>query len=136
MNETILGDQGGYFDIVVKPVLQKGHEGELCSWLKEMCLIRSFMTCTNVECKGNNLTWGPARIIDKYIWTCSTCGTKVSIREHSFFNGIKCGLKLCLQAILAWCQGTETDLAAENLSKFSSSKFRNQISQYFFLLKT
>ena len=29
------GDQGGYLEVVVRPMLQQGHEGELCGWLKK-----------------------------------------------------------------------------------------------------
>lgn len=99
-----VGDQGGYFDVVVRPVLQQGHEGELCSWLKEMSLIRTVANCSQEDCKGRSLSWNAARIVDKYSWLCPDCMRKQSIREKSFFFGIKCDLKMCLQLILGWCQ--------------------------------
>ncbi|KAF7380095.1 hypothetical protein HZH66_014450 [Vespula vulgaris] len=88
------GDHGGYFDVVVRPMLQQGHEGELC---------------------GRSLVWNPARIVDKYNWTCPDCTKKQSIREKSFFLGIKCDLKLCLQLILGWCQKISYEDAASYL---------------------
>ncbi|KAK2583530.1 hypothetical protein KPH14_009486 [Odynerus spinipes] len=109
------GDQGGYFDVVVRPMLQQGHEGELCSWLKEMSLIRTVSNCPHSDCKGRSLVWNPARIVDKYNWTCPDCARKQSIREKSFFLGIKCDLKLCLQLILGWCQKIPYEDAASYL---------------------
>ncbi|XP_011155469.1 uncharacterized protein LOC105192883 [Solenopsis invicta] len=108
-------DQSGLFDIAVRPMLQEGHEGELCSWLKEMSLIRTTCNCRNLDCKGRNLTWSPARIIDKYVWTCPNCTQKQPIRENSFFLGIKCDLKLCLQLILGWCQNIPCEDTASYL---------------------
>ncbi|XP_012277776.1 uncharacterized protein LOC105698267 [Orussus abietinus] len=110
-----LGDQGGYFDLVVKPMLQQGHEGELCSWLKEMSLIRTESNCPQVNCKGRNLIWNPARIVDKYNWACPACTRKQSIRENSFFLSVKCDLKMCLQVILGWCQLVPSRIMAEHL---------------------
>ncbi|KAG7203326.1 hypothetical protein KM043_010414 [Ampulex compressa] len=109
------GDQGGYFDVVVRPMLQQGHEGELCSWLKEMSLIRTVSNCPHVDCKGKSLVWNPARIVDKYSWSCPTCSRKQSIRENSFFFGVKCDLKMCLQLILGWCQMVPSDIVASYL---------------------
>lgn len=109
------GDQGGYFDVVVRPMLQQGHEGELCGWLKEMSLIRTVSTCPHPECKGRSLAWNQARIVDKYSWSCPNCARKQSIRENSFFFGIKCDLKMCLQLILGWCQMIPSELTANYL---------------------
>lgn len=109
------GDQGGYFDVVVRPMLQQGHEGELCGWLKEMSLIRTVSTCPHPECKGRSLAWNQARIVDKYSWSCPNCTRKQSIRENSFFFGIKCDLKMCLQLILGWCQMIPSELTANYL---------------------
>ncbi|XP_015602233.1 uncharacterized protein LOC107271126 [Cephus cinctus] len=109
------GDQGGYFDVVVRPMLQQGHEGELCSWLKEMSLIRTVSHCPNTTCNGRNLAWNAARIIDKYNWACPECTRKQSIRESSFFLAIKCDLKMCLQVILAWCQVIPASVTANYL---------------------
>ncbi|XP_012221348.1 uncharacterized protein [Linepithema humile] len=108
-------DQGGLFDVVVRPMLQQGHEGELCSWLKEMSLIRTVCNCPHLDCKGRSLTWSPARIVDKYIWSCPDCTKKQSIREKSFFFGIKCDLKMCLQLILGWCQSIPYEITASYL---------------------
>ncbi|KAM0731755.1 hypothetical protein ACS0PU_001297 [Formica fusca] len=108
-------DGGGLFDVVVRPMLQKGHEGELCSWLKEMSLIRTVSNCPHLECNGRSLAWNPARIIDKYIWSCPDCLRKLSIREKSFFFGIKCDLKMCLQLILGWCQNIPCEITASYL---------------------
>lgn len=109
------GDQGGYFDVVVKPMLQQGHEGELCGWLREMSLLRTFVACPQEECSGRNLIWRPARVIDKYKWICADCKAVQSIRDNSFFITIKCELKICLQVILAWCQQELSEIAAANL---------------------
>ncbi|XP_034941779.1 uncharacterized protein [Chelonus insularis] len=111
-----IGDQGGFFDVVVKPMFQHGHEGELCSWLKDTSLIRNVFSCPQPECEGKTLTWSGARIVDKYNWICPNCHKKQSIRDGSFFFGIKCDLKICLQLILAWCQNIPLDLAAINLN--------------------
>ncbi|XP_020291091.1 uncharacterized protein LOC109858353 isoform X2 [Pseudomyrmex gracilis] len=108
-------DQGGLFDVVVRPMLQQGHEGELCSWLKEMSLIRTASNCPHVNCTGRSLIWSPARIVDKYIWSCPECARKQSIRENSIFFGIKCDLKMCLQLILGWCQKIPYEVAASYL---------------------
>ncbi|XP_048514099.1 uncharacterized protein LOC105683282 isoform X2 [Athalia rosae] len=110
------GDHGGYFDLVVKPMLQQGHEGELCSWLKEMSLMRAVSNCPHPHCKGRIMIWNPARIIDKYNWGCPKCNRKVSIRVGSFFLAIKCDLKLCLQTILGWCQVIPEAVAASYLN--------------------
>jgi len=112
-------DQGGLFDLVVRPMLQQGHEGELCGWLKEMSLIRTVSNCPHLDCKGRSLTWSPARIVDKYIWSCPDCMRKQSIREKSFFFGIKCDLKMCLQLILGWCQRVPSEIIASYLGCFS-----------------
>ncbi|XP_012174007.1 uncharacterized protein LOC100648772 isoform X1 [Bombus terrestris] len=109
------GDQGGYFDVVVRPMLQQGHEGELCGWLKEMSLIRTVSTCPHPDCKGRSLAWNQARIVDKYSWSCPNCTRKQSIRENSFFVGVKCDLKMCLQLILGWCQMIPSELTANYL---------------------
>ncbi|XP_043792904.1 uncharacterized protein LOC122715060 [Apis laboriosa] len=109
------GDQGGYFDVVVRPMLQQGHEGELCGWLKEMSLIRTVSTCPHPECKGRSLAWNQARIVDKYSWSCPNCTRKQSIRENSFFVGVKCDLKMCLQLILGWCQMIPSEHTANYL---------------------
>ncbi|OAD56951.1 hypothetical protein WN48_02476 [Eufriesea mexicana] len=110
------GDEGGYFDVVVRPMLQQGHEGELCGWLKEMSLIRTVSTCPYPECKGRSLAWNQARIVDKYSWSCPNCTRKQSIRENSFFFGVKCDLKMCLQLILGWCQMIPSELTANYLA--------------------
>ncbi|KAL0104259.1 hypothetical protein PUN28_017171 [Cardiocondyla obscurior] len=115
---TCLGhfsDEGGFFDVVVRPMLQQGHEGELCSWLKEMSLICTVWNCPHLDCNGRSLVWSPARIVDKYIWSCPDCSRKQSIREKSFFFGIKCDLKMCLQLILGWCQKIPHDHTASYL---------------------
>ena len=96
-------------------MLQKGHEGELCCWLREMSLLRTFTSCPQENCKGRNLIWSPARIIDKYKWTCAGCTQVQSIRDNSFFITIKCDLKMCLQIILAWCQVIPTGITAADL---------------------
>lgn len=116
------GDHGGIFDVVVRPMFQQGHEGELCSWLKESCLIRTSLGCPQPNCKGRTLMWNPARIVDKYNWTCPACSKKQSIRESSFFFGIKGDLKNCLQIILAWCQNIAPEIVASYLGE---KKIRN-----------
>ncbi|XP_011642183.1 uncharacterized protein LOC105430357 [Pogonomyrmex barbatus] len=117
-SRTCLGhfsDQGGLFDVVVRPMLQQGHEGELCSWLKEMSLIGTVCSCPHSDCNGRSLIWSPARIVDKYIWSCPDCTRRQSIREKSFFFGIKCDLKMCLQLILGWCQKIPCEVTASYL---------------------
>ncbi|XP_066587379.1 uncharacterized protein [Prorops nasuta] len=96
-------------------MLQQGHEGELCSWLKEMSLIRTNSNCPHDDCTGRTLTWNPARIVDKYIWLCPGCSRKQPIRDGSFFFSIKCDLKMCLQSILGWCQSMPIDNTASAL---------------------
>lgn len=96
-------------------MLQQGHEGELCGWLKEMSLIRTVSNCPHSDCKGRSLAWHPARIVDKYNWSCPDCMRKQSIRENSFFFGIKCDLKMCLQLILGWCQRIPCEVTASYL---------------------
>lgn len=123
---TCLGrfsDQNGLFDLGVRPMLQQGHEGELCSWLKEMSLIRTASNCPHSDCKGRSLVWSPARIVDKYIWSCPDCMRKQSIRETSFFFGIKCDLKMCLQLILGWCQKIPCEVTASHLGSYLYYKF-------------
>lgn len=96
-------------------MLQQGHEGELCGWLREMSLIRTIFNCPFEDCNGRSLTWTPARIVDKYNWTCPDCSRKQPIRESSFFVAIKCDLKMCLQLILGWCQRIPNDIIASHL---------------------
>ncbi|CAD6235091.1 GSCOCG00007801001-RA-CDS [Cotesia congregata] len=109
-----IGDSGGLFDLVVRPMFQQGHEGELCSWLKEFSLIRTTLGCQQPECQGKILAWNTARVIDRYTWVCPTCSKKQSIREGSFFMGVKGDFRTCLQLILAWCQDIPSDIAANN----------------------
>ncbi|KAH0561331.1 uncharacterized protein LOC123264905 [Cotesia glomerata] len=109
-----IGDSGGLFDLLVRPMFQQGHEGELCSWLKEFSLIRTTLGCQQPECQGKTLAWNTARVIDRYTWVCPTCSKKQSIREGSFFMGVKGDFRTCLQLILAWCQDIPTDIAANN----------------------
>lgn len=109
-----IGDSGGLFDLVVRPMFQQGHEGELCSWLKEFSLIRTTLGCQQPECQGKTLAWNTARVIDRYTWVCPTCSKKQSIREGSFFMGVKGDFRTCLQLILAWCQDIPSDIAANN----------------------
>ncbi|XP_011330205.1 uncharacterized protein LOC105275216 isoform X2 [Ooceraea biroi] len=108
-------DQGGLFDFSVRRMLQTGHEGELCNFLKETSLIRTVSNCPHFDCKGRSLMWSPARIVDKYIWSCPDCMRKQSIRDKSFFLGIKCDLKMCLQLILGWCQRVPSEIIASYL---------------------
>ncbi|KAK0095432.1 hypothetical protein PV326_008397 [Microctonus aethiopoides] len=110
-----LSDQGGIFDVVVRPMFQQGHEGELCSWLKESCLIRTSLGCPQPNCENKTLAWSAARIVDKYNWSCPNCHKRQSIREGSFFFGLKGDLKNCLQIILAWCQNIPIEIVASCL---------------------
>ncbi|XP_043273297.1 uncharacterized protein [Venturia canescens] len=110
-----ISDLDGYFDVVVRPMLQQGHEGELCGWLKEMSLIKTSCVCTSEQCEGRNLVWSPARVVDKYNWACLHCSKKQTIRDNSFFLSIKCEFKTCLQIILAWCKMFPSDIAASCL---------------------
>ncbi|KAJ8681214.1 hypothetical protein QAD02_017001 [Eretmocerus hayati] len=110
-----ISDNGGLYDMSVKKMLQPGHEGELCAWLKEFGLIRPRVICSNESCNNKSLNWSPARSIDKYGWTCSECKKKQSIRDNSFFWQIKCDLKLCMQIIAAWCQDIASEVVASYL---------------------
>ncbi|XP_011308880.1 uncharacterized protein [Fopius arisanus] len=109
------GDQGGFFDLVLKPMFQQGHEGELLSWLKETSLIRSSVSCSQPECQGRNMGFVAARLRDRYNWVCPSCSKKQTIREGCFFNGVKTDFKSALMLILAWCQDVPSDLAAQQL---------------------
>lgn len=113
-----LSDNGGLYDLIVKQMIQQGHEGELCSWLKESNLIRSNMNCPNENCNGKNLSWTTARTVDKYSWVCFECKKRQTLRDGSFFLQIKCDLKLCMQLILAWCQSISSEVVITHLSKF------------------
>lgn len=108
-------DQGGLFDLSVKQMLQQGHEGELCTWLRDMNLIRSSMNCPNETCKGKNLIWSPSRTIDRYCWLCMECKKRQNVRDSSFFVQIKCDLKFCMQIIVAWCQAIPVEAVATYL---------------------
>jgi hypothetical protein len=96
-------------------MLQPGHEGELCGWLRELSLIRSNMNCPTEGCNGKNLTWSPARSIDKYSWYCVECKKRQTLRDSSFFLQIKCDLKLCMQIIVAWCQSIPSEVVVSYL---------------------
>ncbi|XP_023247428.1 uncharacterized protein LOC106635802 isoform X2 [Copidosoma floridanum] len=108
-------DNGGSYDMVVKKMLNDGHEGELCLWLKEVSLIRSDMNCLTESCNGKSLTWQPSRVVDKYCWYCTNCKKKQFIRDSSFFLQIKCELKICMQIIVAWCQFTPSEVVVSYL---------------------
>lgn len=112
-----LTDNGGLYDLIVKQMIQQGHEGELCSWLKESNLIRSNMNCPTEGCNGKSLQWSPARSIDKYCWYCADCKKRQNLREGSFFLQIKCDLKLCMQLIVAWCQSIPSEVVINHLSE-------------------
>ena len=113
-----LTDNGGLYDTVVKNMLQPGHEGELCSWLKEMNLIRSSMNCPTETCGNKTLIWGSARSVDRYGWNCTECKKRQSLRDNSFFHQIKTDLKVCVQIIVAWCQGLPSEIVESYLSMF------------------
>ncbi|KAJ4437258.1 hypothetical protein ANN_17393, partial [Periplaneta americana] len=112
-----------YFHMVIRPMLNAGHEGELCEWLKEMGLLRRGLKCSNTNCKGGKMEWNKARVVDKYNWSCTACSKKVPIREGSFFMPLKCDLKVIIQAILSWCERTPVEVAANNL-KISACNLR------------
>ncbi|XP_063972769.1 uncharacterized protein LOC135160294 isoform X2 [Diachasmimorpha longicaudata] len=109
------GDQGGFFDVVLKPMFQQGHEGELLSWLKETSLIRSSFNCPQPECQARSMTWVGARLRDRYNWVCPNCSKKQTIREGCFFNGVKTDFKSALMLVLAWCQDVPYEIAAQHL---------------------
>ncbi|XP_003428052.1 uncharacterized protein LOC100680094 isoform X1 [Nasonia vitripennis] len=111
-----LTDNGGLYDLIVKQMIQQGHEGELCSWLKESNLIRSNMNCPTEGCNGKSLQWSPARSIDKYSWVCFDCKKRQNLRDSSFFLQIKCDLKICMQLIVAWCQSIPSDVVINHLN--------------------
>ncbi|KAF7991692.1 hypothetical protein HCN44_010493 [Aphidius gifuensis] len=98
------GDNGGYFDSIVKPILQYGHEDEFRNWLQDMKLIKSSLTCSKPDCYEHKLIWQAARVIDKFVWKCTVCHKNYAIRDASFFHGIHCDLKTSIGLILAWCQ--------------------------------
>ncbi|XP_058791625.1 uncharacterized protein LOC131664495 [Phymastichus coffea] len=108
-------DNGGTFDMIVKPMFQAGHEGELCSWLREAGLMRSSMNCRTETCNNRSMTWAPARSVDKYCWNCTECKKRETVRDSSFFMQIKCDLKLCMQIIVAWCQSHPCDVVESYL---------------------
>nr|CAD7397962.1 unnamed protein product [Timema cristinae] len=106
-----------YFHTVIRPMLQSGHEGELCEWMKQMGLLRRGVRCNNPECHGvGTMKWSKARIVDKYNWSCFDCPKKVSIRDGSFFVNIKCELKAAIQAIVGWCEQTPVDVTCKHLN--------------------
>jgi hypothetical protein len=105
-----------YFHMVIRPMLNAGHEGELCEWLKQMGLLRRGLKCSNTNCTGGKMEWSKARVVDKYNWSCTACSKKVSIRDGSFFMPVKCELKVVIQAILSWCERTPVEVAANNLN--------------------
>jgi len=107
-----------YFHMVIRPMLNAGHEGELCEWLKQMGLLRRGLKCSNTNCTGGKMEWSKARVVDKYNWSCTACSKKVSIRDGSFFMPVKCELKVVIQAILSWCERTPVEVAANNLSEY------------------
>lgn len=104
--------------MVIRPMLNAGHEGELCEWLKQMGLLRRGLKCSNTNCKGGKMEWSKARVVDKYNWCCTACPKKVSIRDGSFFMPVKCELKVVIQAILSWCERMPVEVAANNLSEY------------------
>ena len=113
-----IGDNNGYFDRVIKPMLQNGHEKELCYWLIEMNLLQGQSNCPSEECKNTPLQWKPIRNRDKYTWECPTCNKKQSIRNNSHFLKVNCEIKRCMQIILAWCQSVPLELTTEILGNF------------------
>lgn len=113
ISQALLGfREHGYFDHIIRPMLNKGHEGELVSWLKMSGLIPQFQKCKNSDENENckkPLSWYSARTMDHYQWKCLNCSRRYSIRENSLFNDFKCNMKDALRLILAWCKGTDVE---------------------------
>ncbi|XP_044015359.1 uncharacterized protein LOC122857316 [Aphidius gifuensis] len=123
--ETIkIGDNGGFFDSIVRPMFQSGHEGELHTWLKDMSLIRSSLSCSNPDCNERNLTWHSARVVDRFSWKCLICRKNYAIRDSSFFHSVKCDFKTALELILGWCQNIppKTIASITNTKDFNARK--------------
>lgn len=110
----VLDNEPGFYQYVIKPMLYPGHEGELCTWLKEMGLMQRSLRCHNAlkspTCNVP-MKWTQARIVDKYQWKCGECCRKRPIRDDSFFKNTKCSLTATLRIILGWCK----DMAPEEL---------------------
>lgn len=110
-------------------MLQPGHEGELCTYLKEMGLIQRSVRCQGTDKAPNcssPMKWTQARIVDKYTWKCSECSRRCSIREDSFFKLTKCSLMATIRILLGWCKNIDPDELATILSNypnFSNSVF-------------
>lgn len=104
--------------MIIKQMLQTGHEGELCGWLRAAGLIKSSMNCPTETCHHRSLNWAPSRCVDKYCWSCTECKKRQSVRDGSFFSPIKCDLKLCMQIIVAWCQFTPCEVVVSYLGKY------------------
>lgn len=101
-------------------MLLPGHEGELCTYLKEMGLILRSVRCHNSSKLPNctsTMKWTQARIIDKYTWKCAECNNKCSIREDSFFKLTKCSLMSAIRIVLGWCKDVEPEHISVMLSK-------------------
>lgn len=102
-------------------MLFPGHEGELCTWLKEMGLMQRSLRCTNgIKSPTCNIPmkWTQARILDKYQWKCDECARKRPIRDNSFFHQSKCSLKSTIRIILGWCKEIEIEDMVGILSKY------------------
>lgn len=103
----LIYSEPGYYQYVIRPMLQRGHEGELCTWLKEMGLMQRSLRCHNTKKSppcNLPMKWTQARNMDKYQWKCKECSYKRPIRDDSFFNQSKCSLKATLRSILGWCK--------------------------------
>ncbi|XP_066995816.1 uncharacterized protein [Anabrus simplex] len=122
-DEVRHGNENKYFDVVIKPMLTPGHEGELIEWMKDMGLIKQAVRCPCAGQRGK-MVWSKARIVDKYTWVCRACSKKLSIRSESFFAGFKCDLKKVMLAILCWCNRVSGEVAAKQLDLRLTVVFR------------
>ncbi|XP_014231810.1 uncharacterized protein LOC106655769 [Trichogramma pretiosum] len=111
-------DDGGTYDTNVKHLLQPGNENDLCTWLKDMRLIRSSMNCPTEGCNEKPLLWRTVRQVDKYGWTCNDCKKRQALRDGSIFQQAKCDLKHCIQMIVAWCM----DIPYETVASYLDTK--------------
>ncbi|XP_026479990.1 uncharacterized protein LOC113386424 [Ctenocephalides felis] len=105
----------GYFKRDLLPMLSKGHEGELCQYLKDIGVLKSSMKCATDSCEGTRMSWTSARVVDKYQWSCTKCKKRKSIREESFFKGMKFVLPIVLRAMQGWCGNYDPEELAQNM---------------------
>ncbi|XP_041977606.1 uncharacterized protein LOC121731962 [Aricia agestis] len=105
------GDLALYKEFV-KDKGKRNYEMQLVEKLQSLGLIPSQIPCpTNGE--NCNVVCKPARVIDRMQWVCEGCSKRQPIRTGSFFFKLQCSLLQALQVILAWCEDSELEPAAQ-----------------------